>query len=359
MQGFGEAHRETDGGPTSTRQRGQSIVGLIQHKTQSLGHSSHVKSDLSRRRDTTTAERTTISSLPPVQSHKELAGGGSNHPTSNATAETREGRCDESQSLVGTICNSKTTTEAFEHSPRVVGSPETGPFSLRAQDGLKAVLNTSEKGSDHEDTQDNTGEGEEEEERVEGLFGQESPATTSPSPQRPHMTNGVGLPAVNISSGGVPIVPGVNSLIIPGETVQGRHCVQRASSAPTDTADAGDKRLESAKSCGELLLLSVDEGETRGAKRKCKTGGEEGKEGGAVGREDERRNEGEEGEGSAVKTLAVPWVQELRDKRKMKVSVLITVSSVVHTYSIYSTTSETKSTEVQTLGKLRMRDTAN
>ena len=316
VQGFGEAHRETEGGSTSTRQRGQSLVG---HMIQSLGHKSHVKSDLSRRRDTTTSERTTISSLPPVHSHKELAGGGSTHPTSNTTTEAREGRYDESQSQVGTICNSKTTTEAFEHSPRVVGSPETGPFSLRAQDELKAVLNTSEKASDHENTQDNTGEGEEEE-RAEGLFGQESPATTSPSPQRPHMTNGLGLPATSINSGGVAIVPGVNSSVISGDTVQGRHCVPRASSAPTDTAYAGDKRLESGKSCDELLLRRGDEGETIGAGRECRAEEEEGRGGGAVGREDERRSEGEEGDGSAVKTLAVPSVHELRHKRKMKVS---------------------------------------
>ena len=310
VQGFREAHRETERGPTSTRQSGQRLVGIIQHKSQSQD----TKSDQSRRRDTERPPPTTMSSLPPLQSHRELAGGGT---TSNTTTyvDVREVRTVKFQSSRVAILKT-TTTEAVEHSSKVDSWKD---------EGSKTKLNNTVRVSNDVDHQEGVAEGEEEE-RAEGLFGQGSPARTlSPPRQTTQMTNGLGLPAVSMISG-VPMVPRVRSSMVnvrgapqevdssfssAGEAPQEVNSALKASSKPRECPDGESKHLEGTMSCEELRLGvgGGDEGEIRGTEGKCDRGGNE-----------EEEEEEAEGEQSAEKTLAVPRVQELRVMRKEKVS---------------------------------------
>ena len=323
VQKFGEAHKETEGGPTSTGGSGQSLVGVIQHKTQSLGPKSPTKSDLSRRQGTTTTQQqapTTIASLPPIRSLHELAGGGSNHATSDTTAD-RAGKC-QSQA-VNRHNQQRTTIETSLCHLERVDSPTVGHS---AEDG-KTVSNVTEHPSQVEPQ-----EQEEEGDKLLGaeqVIGQGSPAAhTSLSPsQKTQMTNGIDLPDVGTRSG-VTIVPGVNSSKIHEESLQENDCAPRASSAPTPTtANVHSKGLEShvsrAKSCEGLL---INESETAGAERKREAGRKEG-DGRCVG-EKEKEEKGRDG--PSVSTLAVPRVQELRGQLPDKVSY-----SVMHTWCAY------------------------
>lgn len=318
VQRFREAHRETEGGPTSTGGSGQSLVGVIQHKTHSLGPKSPTKSDLSRRQGTTTTQQqapTTITSLPPIRSLHQLAGSGSNHATSDTTAD-RAGKC-QSQAA-NRHHRQRTTSETSLCRPEGIDSPTVGHST---EDG-KTVSNATEHPS-HVEPQEQEEEGDKQL-GTEQVIGQRSPAahTSVSPPQKTQMTNGIGLPAVNMRSR-VPIVPGVNSSMIRGESLQEKDCAPRASSAPTPaTADVHSKGLESAKSCEGLL---INESEMVGAERKGEAGRKEG-DGRCVGEKEKEKGR----DGPSVSTLAVPRVRELRGQHPDKVSysVMCTVHGV-------------------------------
>ena len=305
---------------------GQSLVGGIQHKTQSLAAKAPSKSDTSRRRDTTTVARPpSLISLPPTQSHKELTDGAPQLATPDTTAK-REGKSLSHVTLDGT------NSAANQLNTLRVGSPAVGQSSLR-RDGVKDSLKDSEKFSDGYSLDQRR-----EEDGYSGgthLFKQERPATnTSPSPpQKTEMTNGLGLLAISMSSG-VAVVPGVKSSKIPQDTAKGKTGVDshhmaenitRVSLAPTLGAlipRLAGGCLENAKSCDTLQVTKgADEGETRGERKK-----EEGRRGGGGDRERDEIGKGPEEQergrkdGPAVSPLAVKSVQELTGQVNVKVS---------------------------------------